>query len=755
MADWSDSDASALGGRFQMVITKMTKGGQMVDVSNFRGAPVQINSYEDADPFGDATMEFVLPAITPWDDFDAYDLFPWLGYYSNVDLWWVPGIPDAAQYDAIEVPIWNPLSRLRDIIAPTNLRNSSGAITGDNRIKLFEGYIADFGQSSQGQKSDGLTVQCQGALFQHDRYYAKPFFPARPWTLEALIADIFNPVRKPNLRTYPLYIDWPEGWELKTPAYSGATANSYQPVGVPGGLWSGYTSRQTGAWDRALTGFVQDQLSSMITDARSGVTERNQWTIRHAHTKDIVGTLGPSTGRHPILCVRDRFRAPDFSVWVGQVGVDLQLNGDSTQSENVIYGSGTNVDGTGWNNAIISIDGSRTDYQPLAFDAQVYPVTPDNKSFDPHAFTSEAYTNYSGGFDLSGAQTVAAQQLARDSNPGWTGTITLSTDPSLEMPRWLIRAGMTVLLKGFAGSGDRGVPFHIASRSAAPMDGTVTLTVDTRYRDLLSIAEAQERTRDPLDPVKMLQVGKESSIIGDLRAPWNYNAGSGFLPKTSIAFHKTDATTDQFPYESWAKKHPPLHYGSYYIKCQAGAPTRNARWAAGSFVASEKDSIARTEMAVYDVNGNLLKIPFHLSFYYINVGATDMPFSGPGGSSPYLNNAFEKVDPTTGFATDNTLWAANGFIIGWGNQAGGQFNRAGFWPGRETIIGAQPTGLFVDEAPWSFDRDTFGSYFAGAQDAGFKLQSSDVLLYYMLYAEYTEPVYFMGRLYRQNPTSPT
>ena len=118
---------------------------------------------------------------------------------------------------------------------------------------------------------------------------------------------------------------------------------------------------------------------------------------------------------------------------------------------------------------------------------------------------------------------------ARDQRPGWAGDITLKVDPP-EMSRWAIKAGMTLNLQGFAGSGEQGVHFHVAQVEANPLEGTVKLTLDTRYRDLLNLEEARVRARDPLTPSKMLQINRRSVMIEDLQAPWDYTAGSGFIP---------------------------------------------------------------------------------------------------------------------------------------------------------------------------------------------------------------------------------
>lgn len=734
MARWRRTSLTQTsGGRFQLVVSKLVPGGKTVDVTYVRGAATQIGSFSEADPFGDSTASFTFPAITPWDDLDSADIGSWLGYYSNVDLYWVPAVAKTSASAGTSPPVINGLTNRPDVLTPT-------AINGvDQRIKLWEGFIIAMNPTAD-QTSASLEIECQGANFQLDHYLQKPFYPTEPWPLESLIADAFAHAAKPHLRTQPLKIQWPAGWGLVIPKYT--TRDTYTPVGTPGSKFSGYSSRSTGSWDHALTGFIQDQLTVMLTDARSKVTTGNQWTIGHVHQSLT------SPGRQPVLMVRDRFRTPDFSLWLGTQGVSVKLTGDATQSENVVYGSGTGVDGTVWRNAVISNDGTRTDYLPLASARDVYPPQ-GNPAFIQGGFVSEAYTQFGTGFDQVAAVSVAEQSLARDRLPGWTGTIVLSSDPSPTLSRWAIRAGMTVLLQGFAGTGATGIQLHISAKEASPMDGTVTLTVDSRYRDLLTVEEAQARTRDPLTPVKMLQVNRASVMIDDVQAPWDYSAGSGYIPKPSQAFFDNKPQSTVFPYTDWSIKHPPLHYPSWYVKCNAGSSSSQGRWAGPiPILTSEKDSIARTELFVCDALGRLLKIPFHLSLYYINVHANDMPYTGTN-YSPYQNDAFEKQDPTTGVQTPNTLWPQESIIVGWGNKAGGIINRAGFYPGRESA-GGNPTGEFVDDSNWSYDNTTYAQYFSAANPPGARAKASDITIYAMVYAEYTESVYFMGRLFRQN-----
>lgn len=751
MGRWSASATKGLGGRFAIEVTGW--GMVPVDISTVRGVPVQIDSYSSADPFGDAAAQLSFPMLTVLDDPSSPEL-SWLTVDSLVDIWWVPAMakpadwnpaPLANGYSRDAVVYENELTGQADVIAPMWTYEQSGGVyywTGTRRgIKVFEGFIASIAAASSG----GLSVQCQGALLQADHYKAKPFYPPNPQTLESLIMAVFDNTARPNLRTQPPMIVWPTGWSLRAPAFTG-TSNTFDPNVSPGTLWTGYTTRNTGSWDASLTSFVQNLLAVMLVKPGSGVPAGDQWTLRQARYGDVVQGL-QSSGRQPYLCVRSRDTAPSFVLWAGAPGVEVDMTRDGTQKEDVIYGTGTDVAGTTWRNAVIAADGSRTDYLPLAYERDSYP-TAGNPLYHPTKMMRESYIQFGTGFAQTDATSSAEQMIARDSDPGWSGTITLSVDPSETLSRWQIFAGMTMRLLGFMGSGAGGWAFHIASVEADPNSGTVTLTVDTRYRDLLTLNEAIARTRDPLTPAKLLQLNMNSVTIEDIQAPWDYSAGSGYVPKAALALYANKPTSSLFPYSAWVKANPPVAHPSWYVTVKASASQSKDRWTGPvPILMAEKGTIRRSEFFCVDKNGNLLPIQYSISLYYASgVNYSFMPTNGNNNYSPFIPGAFESIDPTTG-----QPWAKPGLapdqslVIGWGNYD----QPAGYWPGLYSA-GAKATGLLVDESTWNWDCSANEPNYDHLAKAG-KEAASVITLYLMAYAEYTETVYIGGRLYRQEP----
>ena len=711
MSRWSFDSQVGQTGRFQIVVYRM--GQTPVDVTFFRGAPSTIDSYSNADPFGDAALAMTFPQITGFDDLSSGEVGDWLAPFSQVEIWYQQFVAGTTDVD----PSTNQMT-----------------IKPGSRTRIWEGYVAslDLNLDETGSK---MRVQCQGANYQVDRYTAKPSFPPRPIPHEVLISRAFSHAERPHLRTRPLKIEWPTGWTKVVPAYT--SADAYTPQASPGAKYTGYSTRDTGGWGHALTDHVAGLLRTMLVDDESGVTPGNQWTIRQ------------DSNRQPVLYVRNRFATPSFSLWFGQVGVVGNFSLDATQVANIIYGTGTAFDGSGWSNQVISADGRSTGYAPLAADPRVYPAK-GNKAYDKFAFAAESKHEFMSGFALDQAISSAGKSLPRETEASWTGDITLSVDPSTTFSRWQIRAGMVIKLLGFAGSGEAGVNFHVAQVQASVEAGTVALTLDSRFRDLADVEEIRARQRDPLTPTKMLRVGQRSVVLEDVNAPWDYTAGSGCIPLGSVKMHAVRPSSETFPWKKFLLAHPPRTNGEWYVRVKANATRRADRWTMGTSVPvlmAQKGSIRRTEIVCCDADGNILPVPFHFSIYYVPLHPAAMPHDAVG-PSPFLLNAFEKIDKTGQIVSSNLWPAPEGRMAqGWGNLD----QPAGYTPGRKSD-GALPTGILVDEAEWNFD-STNNPNFAKNARPGKRIPASVVTMYAAFYAEYTQPVYFTGRLFRNEPGS--
>ena len=726
-------------------------GGRRREITMFRGAPIVIESLSSSDPFTDSVGSLSATQITVFDTPGAGDL-DWLVPDANIDVVW----QNTSHYDYD----WS-----------------------------WEGYIASYDFSFAGTDSS-FTISMKGALYALDDYVAKPTYPRRPIPYELLIDRQFDQVRNPA-GLAKLKVTFPDDWNTRVPDF---TEPSYfwflKPwVVTTGQLWSGLASRNTGAWEQVLTGYIQGLLGVMFDQGNS------QWTIRNrGHRRPELFLRRPPKGDDPSI----------LTVQLGAPGVEISGSRDFTQSMNVVYGQGTDLAGVSYNGMTITQDGRATSFQPFAYAPQVYPRT-KNPMLDPNQRAKEKMIQFQDALDEPTAHLVARTQLQRFSEPGITGTVTLSTDPldgnGKPFPRMLLKAGVTLRLKALFGN-QEGFLAHVTQVTADFNNLAVQLTFDTKYRDALTVEEVQARTRDALDPVRALQVGKYQNLVNDLVLPWSYPSGSGVLPSGSTLdatqfFMEKIPSTATFPYEEWTQKYPPKYYPNYYIKIgptDHNNATNNWAWVPDynhydpardslnlasaplgrlpiRMRMAQAGTIRLSQIAAYDKNGNIMPVRFHISIYANNgSGPRSMPQfpSNPNASppqfkwlqppfptnyqafqsNPFYENAWETVEQDgTQYKSDANLNAQNAqLVVGWGNY----FEPAGYYPGRASR-GATRTGLLSDAAQWQWQ---FGEGVLDLQDPSNNANMEDAgMLFVNIYCDEQgdQPVYFMGRFFRVEP----
>lgn len=707
-----------VGSRGYWRIFVSTPGGVSREVTTFRGAPTAVSSMTTADPFGDATASLNFPAITVMDRPGTGDL-KWLVPNANVDI---------VHYDH-------------------ETREPSGY--------TWEGYLL-----SEELATVGLDVSCVGALFQLDNFQAKPTYPQQPIPYERLISQAFDPATHPSLRTAPLRIEWPEDWSTVVPTYPEETPWYMRPWGVePGMQWTGLVSRSTGSWDPTLTGHVQTLLSLMHTPTGG------QWTIRM------------DRGRVPVLYVREplhTMREDTLEVWIGAHGVETNFSRDFSQAANVVYSQGTDLAGASFSGMQVTTDGKTTYYEPFAALPYVYPGTETNPNRIPGMMRRETMFQLPQGVDAKAGREIAAAHMRKVIDPGYTGTISLETDPLMDgrpFSRTLIKAGRTIMVHGLRGTS---VLFHISNTSVDLESQRVTLTVDSKFRDSLTIDEVRARTRDALDPVRLLQVGRYSNTVQDLIKPWSYVEGSGVIPSGGT-LDATELFNDKipgnalFPWEPWTKKYPPKDYPNYYIKIGPKSAVATENWsglkrdgiarAAIPIKMAQAGTIRLSQIAAYDEDGNVMKVRFHVGIYgNSGVSPTSMPMIPAGGfngykageRNPFFPGAFERTTEDGTEQNNPNYLPANqiDMAIAWGNY----YEGGGFSPGMESR-GGQRTGLLVDETSWSFDTSNQPGFDKYSVENTAKNPTAG-MLYILLYCDEQgdKPVYFLGRLFRQEPT---
>lgn len=679
------------------------------DLTLFRGAPTEVLEMSTSDPFGPATATLKFPKVSIFDRRGAGDLW-WCVPEANVDIAWV--------------------------------------VDGEVRY-MWEGYAVSF-EYGVDAASSSLTIQCVGALRQMDNYLATPQFLYAPTTFENAILMQFD--GRPDLRLTAPRISWPSWW---TKTFS-PDENLYgKPWLIPTGVavgqkWSGQVTRYTGQFEQALTGYIQQLLSSMHTD-------RGQFT------------LALDRGREPVLRHRDWLTEPnDLTLEVDLLwpGVTLTMTEDHTQKLSAVFVQGKTLSGVTFSGMQVTNDGKRTYYEPYAARRDVHPQS-NNVWLNPAVMRKEVQLSAADGMSATDAKTLARTHLQRFSSPGYTGSLTINTDPMLNglaFPRQAITAGMSVLVRSIFGSPD-GLLFHI-TQTGLGADGMMSLTLDSKFRDQLTVQEVMLRGRDALTPTRMLSSGSWQPNVPDMLFPWSYEMGAGYVPWGSHNLFRGIGTYEQFPWVNWTQAHPPKdpQWRDHYVHIGPTSSNADENWSkAFPVLLSAAGSSRLVQVAAFDRDGNQLQVGFHFSLWGSNsIDATAGPVipaehsalvGYPAGQHhPFFPGAWETVDENG--VAQNPLTpqaeATASLMVAWGNY----YEQAGYWPSTSSTVGATPTGLFVDEVSINWDLTQLAGAVNPQETAAINTADMNrAMVYGMIYCEeqLTEDVYFLGRIYRLEP----
>jgi hypothetical protein len=724
------------GGSGYFRIWAKSPSGVSTEITFVRDVPTIIDSMSTADPFSDSSASLSFSAVTGFDR-PGNGMLSWLVPYSQITIRW---------YDMTEVVV-NGVSTTVPVVNPN---------------WVWEGYIAseEIGQPYQ--------VQCKGALFQADNFLAEPLYPTYPIPYETMISKMLDPVSRPTIGTSKLVVEYPSDWATKVPTFK---EPSYLWFLVPQGLatganWSGLTTRDTGSWNPIMTGYIQNLLATMYTPTGE------QWTLMKR------------VGRVPVLMVRNRVIFPDSQtlvVYYEAPGTKSSFSRDFTQTANVIYGDGKDLAGSTFTGMQIAAD-QTTWYEPYSALPQVYPANASNPRWLKTMPVKEMHFSFQQGMDELTAKDTAYAQLQKFADPGYTGSITIQSDPMRDgqpFNKFLIQAGQSVLLKNFRG-GD--VLFHIAAVTVSPEENSVSLTVDNKYRDALTVGEVRARTRDALDPINLLKPGSVSGVVNDMLKPWSYANGSGVIPSggnnDATPFFKSMPATSVFPWTDWTAKYPPKKFPQYYIKVSRKSASASDRWqdywgtykVRPKFAVSvpikgaEAGTIRLTQIAAYDRDGKQVPCRFHFAIYdnngvtvqampMIPAGVKGLPTGYAAGQYyPFFPAAFNNYKPSGELTTQGGVLLSSGstMFAGWGTSE----EPAGYSPGTKGT-GSAVTGRLEDAASWSFDTATNDKNFdkSSAQNvAGYKTAG---YMYCMLFQDDLPEAYFIGRLWKDPATAPT
>lgn len=745
----------SVAGYWQLIVQNPRSGRQ--EVTWFRGSPTKLSSWSFADPFGAKEATFVFPGITYFDRIGEGDL-DWCAKDSNISLYFNGTLPAGYPYQ----------------------HNGKGYYS-------WEGFMTSFSFSAQ-----GLSVTCKGAMYQLDNFLAKPEYLSRPLPYEYAIARQFYRQEKPSLRLGACQIVMPS-WASAYVPPSKSTPNYLIPVYVKKGLkWTGLVTRSTGHWDKALTDYIQSLLSSM-------------YTPYGRYTLDLL------PGRVPRLFHQDfglSVRANRTLVLdPASPGVNIgSLEQDFEQTFTTAYGQVRSASGLEYSGQEVYSDpvfATRTVYDPLAELRQTH-VSYGRRSdwADRNIMVREQMLQMQDGLDTDTARDVATDHLARHADPGLTGEITLTSDPefvtavsyatgypvvtaSSTLSRYLIRPGMTVLIPGLLGNIE-GVLLHISEVTCSETE--VKLTLDSKNRDAMTVAEVRQRGRDSLSVPRSIIAGAYQPAVQDKLVPWNYGAGSGYIPSapghSSLSLFKGMPRGIGFPWSEWTTQRPPKDkaWRNCYLrigpKDKANADnnwawlphgTNDPTGAMGKYAVpirlAQAATIRLVQIAAYDKDGYVMRVPFHVSFYNqygTNVASTPMINSAlvagrdgylSGQHYPFFSQAWEQFTGTGATITNESSVSKSsaGLVRGYGTR----YEPAGYWPGRKAA-GDRPTGLLQDEGQWSWQAitssapESIGTVDTAPGHAQDRLAGFAFMLIYCD-AQLAQEVFFLGRVYRTEP----
>ncbi|WP_061960656.1 peptidoglycan-binding domain-containing protein [Demequina flava] len=151
-----------------------------------------------------------------------------------------------------------------------------------------------------------------------------------------------------------------------------------------------------------------------------------------------------------------------------------------------------------------------------------------NPAYDPNVPRIDRIIEYGQGVWRSEARRDAREVLARDSNPGYTGTITFSIDPE-QMPRHLIRAGQNGLVRGHH---DEDIVVHVVD--VKRRGGTVTATVDSKARDLPTLQAIMQRDKAAMDPARSAVKRITEAAVATDRPTFDAESKAGRIPEHAI-----------------------------------------------------------------------------------------------------------------------------------------------------------------------------------------------------------------------------
>jgi hypothetical protein len=516
-----------------------------IDVTYLRGSPVGIGTDHRESPFGDVNFVIDFPQLTPQDVPGVGEL-AWLRPEAFVELNLVNGstmthlwsghlVSDDGGNDAgapktswtASGAMWQAstyIHRVPTIMPPVDIGTIIARCLNKVISRIYPVLsVVHTGIMTQerGSSSDSELSYVQGLL-------AKAWTSSSQWTIQKL---------KNSSRTYVLRLKdlttvhhtvttGARGVEVNLSRDMTSTANCLFGRGIaPSGYaWAGWCYPNFLADSAPAYPYSSGGTTIDIGDTDAGTLTGDGVSAWQRRVNELNLTRD--------VAVDGVFNASDAAVArVVQADYGLTVDGVvGPQTWDATFGVGS---GSG--------DLSGSYRRPLAIDphteAYLYSASGAVIGSNPvyvegFRYRWERDTDYGAGVTRASATESAVLELARDKDPGLTGTIVLRTDPR-EGSMWLVDPGENVRLIGYQGANPL---LHIASIDRDWSALTVTLTVDEHARDAITLAAIRERDKAAtLDPARRPgRTDRRSRQDQDQLVPFDGESNAGIVPRHAI-----------------------------------------------------------------------------------------------------------------------------------------------------------------------------------------------------------------------------
>lgn len=509
--------------------------GDLNDVTYFRGGIIRIGNMRMEEPFGDVTLDFEIPLLTSMDH-----------------------EPDAANTSD---PLYWTMNRANVEIV---LAHPDATIT-----RLWAGHVVshDIGNDQSGPFRRFTAV---GSLRQAATDVLKVPNMLDPTDIGTLIPRALNGVasrRYPKIgwvstgimsRQRGSWSDSPLGYTQSLLSTSFTPAGNQWTVSKVEGTRRTYELRpKDTAVSLTVTNGARGVEVDLTRDATStrnviyghGVADNGYawWNYKYPNLHGDTAPLYPGS------LMGLGASGAGVTSWqqrVRDLGYSIAVDGTISSSDVEIIRTvqrryGLSVDGVigpqTWA-ATFDVGGNGGDLSgvirlPLAADPRTQPflynadgsVAGDNPAFDSNVIIYADDVDFGSGITRAEGILSAQQILDREAEPGLTGRIVLRSDPR-EMSRFLIRPGRKLRLVGFE-QADR--VLHITAVDVDWQSLSVTLEVDEKSRDAMTVAQIRERDKEARrDPARRPgNVNRRSRLDVDQVVPFDGESGAGRVPK--------------------------------------------------------------------------------------------------------------------------------------------------------------------------------------------------------------------------------